>query len=295
LNQIPVPAAQVQLKKITQTPTLTFATPEEISQYVNILIVGKQGSGKTLLATSVLEDARVESVLVIAVEKNGVKSGIDYLRTHRNKANTVYVGQRKDEEGKIVSVDILKHMQEIIRYARVATNRKAAEEAGIPYIDTVIIDSVSALADKVLDKISGASAAIEQGNAPRGAQIQEYGSQKSIIENWIDAFISNMFCHVIVTCLEHTAENQMTHIKESQPHLPAKLAEKLPSMFDGVFCLEVDKNLPPHQDGTLPRRLYCQAEKTHDAKTRAPRSRPLPVTLTDPTMKIIFDYFLFED
>jgi hypothetical protein len=288
-----VPAVQAHNLKKAAT-ALTFVTPEEISQYVNVLIVGPQGSGKTLLATSILEDNRVEGVLILAVEKNGVKSGVDYLRAHRNKANIVYVGYKKDENGDLIPIDIFKHMNEIIRYARVATNRTTAEEAGYPYIDTIVIDSISSLADKVLDKISGVSVSIEAGNVPRGAQIQEYGTQKSIIENWLNAFL-DMSCHVIVTCLEHMAENQVTKVKERQPHLPAKMAEKVPSMVDGVLCLEVDKQSVPHADGTLPRTLYCQADKRHDAKTRAPRSRPLPMTLTDPTMTTIFNYFLFED
>lgn len=268
-------------------PSLTFVPLEEISGYVNLFIIGIQGAGKTELATSAAEDHRVEGILYLDVER-GIKSGADHIRAHREKFHIMYL-KNPNEGGNVVT-----EMSEFIRYARIATNRTMAEENGIPYVNMIVIDSISALAGRVMDKINGVSKTLAEGSLPKSANWDAYNGQKAILENWVTA-IREMDCHFIVTCLEHMGENQVTKVQEPQPHMTRSLGEKLPSLFDAVFWLSHNRKADPNPDGTIPRTLICRANKTYDAKTRAPRSLKLPVSLEDPTMTTIFKYFLFTD
>ncbi len=243
---------------------------------MNILLVGFQGTGKTLLSASAAAVQRVEGILYIDVDK-GVKTGLDaYIRKYPNKFHVVYVGD-----------NLTASMIKFIRYLRIATNREQAAATGIPYINMVVIDSITALADKLISRIAGSEVAIEAGNLPDGARIQDWGTQKTIIESWVNT-IKDMPCHLIVTCLEHIVEDEKTHIKTPQLHLPAKLATKLPSLFDQVLYLALDAKVAPSASGDYTRSLQCKADLKRMARDR---SRRLPASMSNPTMSQLFDLF----
>src|SRR5258708_5717583 len=167
-------------------PVLNFIEPERITQYIRMLIIGEQGSGKTLLASSALELGRVEGVLYIDVDK-GLLTAAQYIDKFKDKLHAVRVSDN----------DPIGDMTKYLRWLEFATDRVKAEATGIPYVNAVVIDSMSFLADKTIAKLANVPASVATGGAVRSASQPEWGNQKTYIESWIHT-ISEMPCHLIV-------------------------------------------------------------------------------------------------
>src|SRR5258708_2796727 len=223
--------APIVLKK--KTPVLNFIEPEVLSEYMSILIIGAHGAGKTKLASSVLECEQIEGVLYIDVDR-GTKTAARLITQYRNKVKVVGINK----------LDPIGDMKKIIQWLEIATDREKAEEAGILFVNIVIIDSISFLADRTIAKLWGTAEAVAKGNAPEKAATQpEWDQQKSIVEEWITT-LRDMHCHLIVTCHQHSEKNERAGVLMPQLILPGKLGKKLPAFFDEVFWLRIDQSKP---------------------------------------------------
>src|SRR5260221_11663977 len=141
INPVPMSTPLALKKKV---PVLDFVEPEVLSEYLSILIIGAQGAGKTKLAVSILECEQIEGVLYIDADNRG-KTAAPFIMRYRDKVKVVRINR----------LDPIGQMKKVMQWLEIATDREKAEEAGILFVDTVVIDSVSFLANRVIAKLGG--------------------------------------------------------------------------------------------------------------------------------------------
>lgn len=272
-------------------PVLTFETPSLGTDYCRALIIGEQGTGKTRLATSILDVPWIEGVFYIDVDR-GIATGRNSIREHEGKLHYKQVDQDK----------VIQQMTAWLRWLRFATDREKAREFGLPYIDTVVIDSVSFLGDRTIGKLGEASKVIETGVKPPNNQltsIAEWNLQKSLLEGWIDQ-INALPCHFIVTCHNHTERNERLATWMPVLRLPWKVSRSLPSYFRQVHWLSIEQ-VPVDPKKPAERKppthvLLCRPEGKKEEGFREAKdcSDTLPFTIENPTMSKLFGYIFPE-
>jgi KaiC/GvpD/RAD55 family RecA-like ATPase len=228
--------------------------------YINALIYGESGTGKTTLAGSADAVPAMRNVLFVDAEKGDLS-----LRKTSYRPSVVRVNQWWQ-------LDNIYH----------------ALLAGDHEYQTVVVDSLNEINDMSVDEILATIAADPTSERdPDLMQFQDWNKNQSrilaMLRRWRD-----LPMNVIFTCLMKEDKDQRTGKIRKGLDLPPKLGRKVPAIFDSVFYL-----FQQEVDGADQRLLLTQKTENTIAKNRGTNALEQVMVLKDPSeeaaMPIIYN------
>lgn len=221
--------------------------------YINMIIYGDPGAGKTVLAGSA--DAVPEMRPVIFID---VEGGTFSLRERYPDVNVVRVQNWKD-------------MQSVY---------DALLQTDHGY-KTVVLDSLTEIQKFSMYNIMKRVVAENSDRDPDIPSMREWGKNIEQLRLLVRAF-RDLPMHTIFTALAKTDKDSKTGASRTKPYMSGKLADEVAAFVDIVgyqYIKVVDSNLK--------RFLLTSSHETFVAKDR---SDNLPQTIEEPTMGKIFEY-----
>lgn len=235
---------------------LKIYQPAAADTKIKLLVYGDPGVGKTTFAASSAAEKELSPVLFLNVE-GGMLSVVDY------KPDTVDIKSMDD-------------LARAFRYLTSSANK----------YKTVIIDSLSELAQLGLDSVVGKALGKNGGSGSKregmdDAFLEDYGKNTHQIARIIRAF-RDLPMHVILTCLSASTMDDAKR-ETVYPALTPKLRSQIPAYVDIVGYLFVAQD----NEGKSTRRMLFQPYGKFMAKDRSPGGR-LGMVMDNPTMPRVY-------
>lgn len=200
------------------------STSERENVPIKIVLFGKSGSGKTCTAAT--------APAPLFLDSEGGTLPLARADVARKPTKTLRE-----------AIDVLKWL--------------AADPEPRAYWKTLVIDSVSDLAER---ELAHALTVTANGKPPDGRAV--YGDLATRFLDFFRLVRELPYFHVVCVAKMATREDGVTHATYYGPSMPGqKLAEALPYIFDGSYCVHVKP------DRT--RVLLCQTAFQHDTKDRS--------------------------
>jgi phage nucleotide-binding protein len=236
---------------------LNVQTPEEAVPYLNLLVYGEPGAGKTWLGGTACDSPLTGPVLLLDVE-----------------GGAVTLRHRKDLD--VIKVRSMKEIQTVQNEIFKATD---------PYYRTVIIDSLTELQKLDMRTVQE----LEYNKNPDKVD-KEVPSQRAwgksgermraIIRDYRDLPV-----HIIATCLVATEFDEVNGGSNYYPSLPGKLRGDVPGYFDVVGFLKAEEQRVKGES-IVTRTLQVAKTRRVIAKDR---TSALGNLLTNPTIPDMWD------
>lgn len=241
------------------------------TKWINVLLYGKHGAGKTTLAASAADVEEMGDVLVILAEGGEVVlENNDRIRDYENLD--------------VVKVDRIEQFQKVYEFlkAHCAMRDDPSKEeqlkqlqtmvfgefdGRIRYYRTVIVDSLSEIEAYNLAKILNLDAlGLDAGDDMEVAGFGEFRKNNHIIQRAVRQF-RDLPIHFIATCAEAYTQDERKAFSYTLK-LTGQLSGIVQGFFDIVGWLVVGKSVSEGEVG--PRRLYVQPQSgpKADAKCR---------------------------
>lgn len=266
--------------------------------YINMLIYGPFGSGKTLLAASAQECPEFTNVLFADAE-GGFKSIRDFgYQVDSYRINTFKAFNKLYEFAKTHCKlrDVFMNLQDKKgspeyeaarqRLIKLEAWMKEVPEESIeePKIyRTIVVDSLTEVQKYAMYHILGIDineVALDQDiSIPK---IQDWGKNSEMIRMLVRAF-RDLDMHTIFTTLDSSEKDETDGKMTITPSLPGKLSKEVPAFVDIVGYMHVvpNKNQPDNPQ----RMLQVQPMGKYNAKSRY---KSLGVYIEDPTISKMF-------
>jgi phage nucleotide-binding protein len=216
---------------------LQVKPPEESVRWLNVLLYGEPGAGKTWLAGSAEESDLTSPVLFLDVE-----GGIATIR------------HRKD-----IDVRTVRSMKEL---EAIYNQLYHSIEDGRIYYKTIVVDSLSELTDVDMRYIMHEAYGRNPDKVDKDVPSQrEWGKARSHMRTIVRAF-RDLPCNVIFTAQVATLQEEGQPTKLF-PGFAGKLRTELPGFMDIVGYL-----YPENEQGVIVRKLQIQGTRRVVAKDR---------------------------
>jgi phage nucleotide-binding protein len=189
---------------------LNVKTPEDAIPYLNLMVYGEPGAGKTWLAATAQDHEDTRPILFLDIE-----------------GGTTTIRKRRDVD--VVQVRSMKQIEDVYAELR--------KEGSSPYYRTVIVDSLTEL-----QKLDMRTVMTEQYNRkPDTTDIyvpsqREWGKSGERMRIIIRGF-KDLPVNTITTCMLAQDRDDSTGITSFFPSLPGKLRSEIPGFFDVVGYL----------------------------------------------------------
>lgn len=218
---------------------LKVQPPELSVPYLNLLIYGEPGAGKTYLAGTALDDKATSPVLLLDVEGGAVT-----LRSRKSLD--------------VVQVRTIKEVENV--------NNELYNAKDMHY-KTVIIDSLTELQKLDMRTVQQN----EYNRTPEKVDIdvpsqRAWGKSGERVRRIITAY-KDLPCHVIATCLVGSELDEVNGVMNYYPSLPGKLRGDVPGYFDVVGYLKATSK-KVGQDTEIVRTLQVAKTERVVAKDR---------------------------
>lgn len=229
---------------------------EARGSYINILVYGDSGVGKTTLAGSAVECTDLDPVLIIDFE-GGTES---LVRTYPNVQQ--------------VRVQNWKEMQSV--YDELHRGQHGFK--------TVILDSLTEIQKFNMYQIMEDLKTTRPDLDPDVPGMREWGKNLEQMRRFVRAF-RDLPMNVVFTALKKDDKNDKTGMVTTMPSLSGKLAGEVAAFLDIVAYYYV-KQITIDGEKIDKRLLLTAKTETIIAKDR---TRQLPQVIEDPTMQKLFD------
>ena len=231
---------------------LQVSAVEDTAEFLNILVYGDPGIGKTVLAGSAAAVAEMAPVLFVDVE-----GGTYSLRDRYPGVDVVRVQSWQD---------VQKLYDELYR--------------GDHGYKTIVIDSLTEMQKFSMYTIMTALVKDDPARDPDVPGMREWGKNIEQIRKLVRAF-RDLPCNTIITALAMTDKDARTGITRTKPSLSGKLSNEVAGFLDIVLYMYIKV-----VDGEIQRLLLSTATDTQVAKDRSGR---LPMVIENPTMQTIMN------
>lgn len=219
--------------------SLQVKPPSDVVDWLNILIYGEPGAGKTWLAGTAEDDPRTSPVLFLDIE-----GGVTTIR-HRGKIDVP------------PNVKTIKEVEELYNKLFHSIGKD-----GTMYYKTIVIDSLSELTDVDMRSIMKDAYAKNPDKVDKDVPSQrEWGKARSHMRSIVRAF-RDLPCNVIFTASIATLQEEGQPTKYF-PGFAGKLRTELPGFMDVVGYLYAEND-----QGVITRKLQLQASRRVVAKDR---------------------------
>lgn len=233
---------------------LEVSTAQDAAEFINIILYGDSGVGKTRLAATAADVPEMSPVLFLDIE-GGVKS----IR-HLYPDMAVI---------RITSFDKLQKAYD------------ALFEGKHPF-KTVVVDSITETQKFGMYGIMEKAVAKEPNRDPDLPGIGEWGKNTEQMRKFIRAFRDIPNVNTIFTALRMDDRNPRTGVTTTLPSLSGKLAKEVSALVDEVLYYYIKA-----VDGQYKRLLLSAKTEEIVAKDR---SDNLPTVVVDPTMQTLYNY-----
>lgn len=226
---------------------------QERAAYLNVLIYGESGVGKTTLAGSADSVPNMRPVLVIDIE-----GGTESLRHSYPEVEHVRVSSWKEMQA--VYDDI---------------------HRGRHDFQTVVLDSLTEIQKFDMYNIMADLAKTRPDLDPDIPSMREWGKNLEHMRRFVRGF-RDLPINTLFTALVKSDKDARTGATKYRPSLSGKLADEVAAFLDIVayyYVKQVDK------EGNFQRLLLTGATDSHVAKDRTGR---LPLVMESPTMADIY-------
>jgi hypothetical protein len=231
---------------------------QERSAFLNMLIYGDSGVGKTTLAGSADALPSMRPVLFIDIE-----GGTESLR-------------RTYPDVEEVRVTTWKEMQEV--YSVLYDGKHEYR--------TVVLDSLTEIQKFSMYQIMFDLVQRKEEADPDIPSVREWGKNIEQVRRFVRGF-RDLQMHTIFTALVKSDKDAKTGIVTMKPYLSGKLADEIAGFLDIVVYYYV-KALPLAESGESENRRLLLTQKT-EQQIAKDRSGLLPLVVEEPTMTKLFE------
>jgi AAA domain len=235
---------------------MRVAAPGEFD-YLNLLVYGEAGVGKTRLAGSSVFIPEMCPVLVLDAE-GGVLSLARDMR----------------------DVEVMR----ITSWERVPKIYDTLYDSN-PY-KTIVVDSLSELQKQSMRRIMQQVVQKDSDRDPEVAAVREWGKNSEQIRRLVAAF-RDLPCNTIFTALTDESKDERTGTTRIRPGLPGKLKGEVAGYVDIVLYMYQKEVITSSKERETKTLVLTQGTERQVAKDR---SGTLPLTLESPTMQTIYNY-----
>lgn len=249
----PISKEDTELRELLQVKP-----PSEMVDWLNFLVYGDPGAGKTHLCGTAA-DSELTSPLLIA----DIEGGLTTLR-HRKNVD-------------VVSIRSMKELENL--YNRL----HASIKDGKMYYKTFAMDSLSELADLDMRDIMKDAYSRNPDKVDKDVPSQrEWGKSRAHMRTIVRAF-RDLPCHVIYTAQVATLQEEGQPTKYF-PGLSGKLRTEIPGFMDIVGYLTAESD-----QGVIVRKLQVQGTRRVVAKDRTSSLAPESGIVEAPTLPMMWD------
>ncbi len=259
---------------------------EEAFEYLNLLIYGDYGVGKTYLAGTASEVPMMSDVLLLNAEAGDLTlqvdehnfQAIDSVRvTDYETASKVYDFLKAHCTARDAGdVDKLREMESWLRGTDPDKIKKPKEYR------TVIVDSLTEVGIYCLNQLLGISDSTQMNEETNSAEWADYGKSLNMVTRMVRNF-RDLDMHVIMICSQKWTQDE-TKKMLYHPAMTGQLADKVQGFMDmvGYYALTGTS-----EDGSAHRRLYVAPTGRFKAKCRISSFKS--AQFDNPTMSAIVD------
>lgn len=239
---------------------LQIRQPAAQPPWLNMMIYGGSGVGKTLLGGTAATVAEMSPLLVIDAEEGSMT-----------------LNNLKDFSGDIdvVKLENWRTMQSIYNDLYKGEH---------PY-KTVMIDSGTEVQQLAMNDVLGTTGRVlDIGVTP---EFKDWYKNTEQIRRMIRAF-RDLPMHTIVTALEMDSQDPRTKVMMKRPAFSNKLSQQIPAFFDTVFYMYVKE-----VKGDAANLRLCLTDKTDRVVAKC-RAQNVPLVLENPTMTDVYKYLVSD-
>lgn len=231
---------------------------ERRAPYLNILIYGDSGVGKTTLAGSSDAVPAMRPVLIVDIE-----GGTESLR-------------RPFPDVDVVRVKNWTEMNDL--YNELYDGKSGYQ--------TVVLDSLTEIQKFSMYKIMERLMELEPSRDPDVPSMREWGKNLEQTRKFVRGF-RDLPMHTIFTALSKGDKNPRTGITTLKPSLNGKAADEVAAFLDVVAYYYVKE--VAGDDGEVEQARLLLTQKTEEQVAKD-RSGKLPMVIQNPTMAMLFDF-----
>jgi len=240
-------------------PAFTIETTSDRKRWLNMMVYGDYGMGKTTLAGSASKVAVMQDVLMIDAEAGDLSlagfEGVDVIRV-KNYRMASQVEEFLKMHCKLRDADDtagLCELESTLKGEKITKPRK---------YHTVIVDTLSEVETYCMYQLLGITLTTSLDEETAVAEWPEFRRNFNMISRFVRTF-RDLPMHVIMTCSQQYVQDDQKRFNFA-PSMTGKLSGAIQGFFDVVGWLTIVKG----EEGKVARRLYVQPIDRFAAKNR---------------------------